>query len=113
MEQDYAKAMEYYQMAADKGIAIAYIGLGDLYRGGKGVEQDYAKAVEYYTLAAEQGEPVAMFDLGECCRLGHGVEKDLDKAAEWYRKALEAGYEPSEEDQEHLKDVLGDEYQQK
>ncbi len=41
------------------------------------------------------------------------MEKDLDKAAEWYRKALEAGYEPSEEDQEHLKDVLGDEYQQK
>ena len=40
-------------------------------------------------------------------------EKDLDKAAEWYWKALEAGYEPDEGDQAHLKDVLGDEYQQK
>jgi hypothetical protein len=65
--------------------------------------------VEYYTLAAEQGVPVAMFNLGECCYLGQGVEKDLDKAAEWYRKALEAGYEPGEEEQAHLKAVLGDE----
>ena len=51
--------------------------------------------------------PNAMFGLGDCCYLGHGVEKDLDKAAEWYRKALEAGYTPTEEDQTHLKEVLG------
>ena len=106
-------AREYYQQAADLGDALAYTGLGDLYRDGKGVEQDYAKAVEYYTLAAEQGEPAGFFDLGECCYLGQGMEKDLDKAAEWYRKALEAGYEPEEEDEEHLKAVLGDEYQEK
>ena len=69
--------------------------------------------MEYYVLAAEQGEPIGMFDIGECYYLGQGVEKDPDKAAEWYRKALEAGYEPDEEAQAHLKDVLGDEYQQK
>ena len=40
------------------------------------------------------------------------MEKDPDKAAEWYRKALEAGYEPDEEDQEHLEAVLGDEFKQ-
>jgi hypothetical protein len=34
-----------------------------------------------------------------------------EKAA--YRKALDAGYEPDETDQEHLKALLGDEYQQK
>ena len=54
-----------------------------------------------------------MFGLGECCYEGKGLEKDLDKAAEWYRKALEAGFEPDEEDQARLKEVLGDEYQQK
>ena len=69
--------------------------------------------MEYFTQGAEQGMPNAMFGLGDCCYLGHGVEKDLDKAAEWYRKALEAGYTPTEEDQTHLKEVLGDEYQPK
>ena len=54
-----------------------------------------------------------MFGLGECCYEGKGLEKDPGKAAEWYRKALEAGYEPDEEAQAHLKDVLGDGYQQK
>ena len=61
----------------------------------------------------EQGVPDAMFGLGECCYEGKGLEKDPDKAAEWYRKALDAGYEPDETDQEHLKALLGDEYQQK
>ena len=73
----------------------------------------YAKAVEYFTLAAEQGEPAGMFCLGECFYEGQGREKDPDKAAEWYRKALDAGFEPDEEEQAHLKEVLGDEYQPK
>ena len=54
-----------------------------------------------------------MFAIGECYDLGQGVKKDLDKAAKWYRRALDAGYEPDEEDQARLKEVLGDEYQQK
>ncbi len=113
VEQDYDLAQKYYLKAVDLGDSYAYAGLGDLYRGGKGVEQDYAKAVEYYTLAADQGVPAGMFGLGECCYEGKGLEKDPGKAAEWYRKALEAGYVPREEDQAHLKDVLGDEYTQK
>ena len=40
----------------------------------------------------------------------YGVEKDLDKAAGCIRKALEAGYEPDEDDQKHLKALLGEDY---
>ena len=69
----------------------------------------YGKAFEYYTLAAEQGFPNAFFCIGDLSYLGNGVEKDLDKAAEYYRKALDGGYEPDEEDREHLKAVLGEE----
>ena len=75
--------------------------------------KDYGKALEYFHLAADKGDADAMFGLGECYYLGVSVEKDPDKAAEWYRKALDAGYEPDETVQEHLKVVLGDEYQQK
>ena len=87
----------------------------ELYQAGEDAKdaEDYAKALEYYSMAAEQGEPNAIFFVGDCYYLGQGVEKDLDKAAEWYRKALNAGFEPEEEDQARLKEVLGDEYQQK
>ena len=45
--------------------------------------------------------------VSDCYYLGLGAEKDLDKAAEWYQKALDAGYEPDEEDQKHIAEVLG------
>jgi TPR repeat protein len=113
VEQDYGKALEYYQKAADLGSVEAIHNLGVMYYFGNGVEQDYSKAYDCWLRSAEQGEPAGMFCLGECFYEGHGAEKDLDKAAEWYRKALDAGYEPDETDQAHLKEVLGDEYQQK
>lgn len=74
---------------------------------------NYEKAYDFLLRLAEKGIPEAMFNLGEYFREGKAVEKDPEKAAEWYRKALEAGYAPDEEDLEHLKAVLGDEYQQK
>ena len=39
--------------------------------------------------------------------------EDYGKALEYYQQAAEAGYTPDEEEQEILKAVLGDEYQQK
>ena len=35
-------------------------------------------------------------------------QKDLEKAAELYQQALDAGYEPDEEDQVRLEEVLGE-----
>ena len=49
-----------------------------------------------------------MFAVGDCYYLGNGVEKDLGAAAEWYQKSPDAGYEPDEEDQKHLEDVMGE-----
>ena len=53
VEQNYAKAVEYYQLAADQGYANAQFNLGIIYEEGQGVEQNYAKAVEYDQLAAD------------------------------------------------------------
>ena len=57
--KDYGKALEYYQLAADQGVDAAFIGLGDLYRDGHGVEQDDGKAAEYYRKALELGLDLA------------------------------------------------------
>jgi len=53
VEQDYAKAMDYYQQAVDLGEEFAYAGIGELYRCGKGVEQDLIKAAECYKKVLE------------------------------------------------------------
>ena len=56
VEQDYAKAFEWYLKSATQGNAEAQNNLGELYDKGKGVEQDSAKAFEWYLKAAEQGD---------------------------------------------------------
>ena len=57
--QDYAKAREWYEKAADKGDAGAMVSLGLLYANGQGVPQDYAKARENYVKAHEWYEKAA------------------------------------------------------
>ena len=54
--QDYVKAREWYEKAADKGDAGAMSNLGALYDNGRGVAQDYAKAREWYEKAADKGD---------------------------------------------------------
>ncbi len=54
--QDYEKAREYWEQAAEKGNADALYNLGILYEHGLGVEQDYDKAREYYEKAIATGD---------------------------------------------------------
>ena len=109
-EEDYEAAIPLLREAAEKGDATGQLELGNCYYNGLGIEKDDQEAVKYYQLSAEQGVPVAMFAYGDCYYLGNGVEQDLKKASEWYQKALSAGYEPDESDQEHLAEVLGEDY---
>ena len=60
MAQDYVKAREWYEKAADKGDAGAMTNLGLLYDNGQGVAQDYVKAREWYEKAADKGDAGAM-----------------------------------------------------
>ena len=63
VKQDYIKAVEWYQRAAEQGYAAAQYHLGVMYDNGQGVKQDYIKAVEWYQKAAEQGHAEAQFNL--------------------------------------------------
>jgi TPR repeat protein len=55
VEQDYDKARDWYQKAADAGDPGAFYGLGMLYELGLGVVQDYDKARGWYQKAADTG----------------------------------------------------------
>jgi hypothetical protein len=89
--QDYVKAREWYEKAADKGNRDAMYSLGILYEYGRGVTQDYAKAREWYEKAATKGNVDAMRNLGLLYDYGSGVTQDYVKAREWYVKAAEKG----------------------
>ena len=100
--QDYAKAREWYEKAADKGRGDAMLGLGLLYDLGQGVAQDYAKARGWYEKAADKGDVNAMRDLGLLYENGHGVPQDYAKAREWYEKAADKGSSDARERLESL-----------
>ena len=91
VEQDYAKALEWYTKVAEAGNIYAMNNIGEFYQNGFGVEQDYAKAMEWYTRAAEAGNMYAMHSIGGMYQNGFGVERDYAKAMEWYTRAAEAG----------------------
>ena len=59
--QDFKKAVELYQKAANLGNGAACNNLGDKYYQGSGVTQDYQKAVELYQKAADLGNASAYY----------------------------------------------------
>ncbi len=87
VEQDYKKAIEWYEKAANQGHAKAQFILGDMYSSGQGVRQDYKKAAEWYEKAATQGDANAQYNLG----LMYLVKQDYKKAFEWFEKAASQG----------------------
>jgi TPR repeat protein len=89
--QDYSKAREWYEKAADKGDADAMSNLGVIYYHGQGVAQDYAKAREWFEKAADKGDADAMSNIGMIYQTGLGVTQDYAKAREWYEKAADKG----------------------
>jgi TPR repeat protein len=50
--QDYAEALKWYRVAAERGYANAQNNLGNLYAQGHGVMQDYVQAHMWFDLAA-------------------------------------------------------------
>ena len=85
----YARAVTWYEAAAQQGFAPAQISLALLYDQGLGVEPDSAVARRWYRSAAEQGNVDAQFELAVIYDQGLGVAVDPDQAAFWYRRAAE------------------------
>jgi TPR repeat protein len=94
VEQDYVKARELFERAADKGEpTTAMTNLGWLYKLGQGGEQDYAKARDWFEKAADKGDTDGMYSLGLLYRDGQGVAQDYAKARELFESAADKGNE--------------------
>jgi len=86
------EAAQYYQAAADAGIAFAADALGTFYYSGRGVPKSDDQAFRYVRQAAESGVWGAMYNLGIFYMSGIGVQQDDDQAIKWFRKSGDAGY---------------------
>lgn len=90
-EKDYAKAMEWYLKAAEKGNSRAMNNIGFAYSRGAGVTKNETKALEWYLKAAAKGNEVSMENVGINYYYGQGTDVNYAKAMEWYKKAAEKG----------------------
>jgi len=99
VEKDEAKATDWFQRAADLGLAPAQFNLGNAYRFGRGVEQSDERAVYWWRKAAIQNFAAAQFNLGTAYLYGRGVAPDREEGLKWYRRAAANGHPVA---QEHL-----------
>ncbi len=90
-KEDFEKAAECYQAAAEQGYASAQTSLGILYMSGQGVSRDYGKALEWFGKADEQGDAFAKYHLGILYYKGNGTGQDYAKAAEYFQEAANQG----------------------
>lgn len=88
--EDERKAIDYWHIAADKGITQAQRIISQEYLTGEYLKQDNNKAKEYMEMAAEKGDPDAQFKLGQYYVSGLGFDDD-QKCFEWFMKAAEQG----------------------
>ncbi len=84
IKKDEKRAVELYQLAADKSLALAQNNLARHYLDGIGVKQDYLTAFHYFCLAADGGCPNAQSTIGVWYKEGHhGIQKDAAKAVQY------------------------------
>ena len=83
VSKDVARAVHWYQLAADQGLAEAQFRLGMMTELGRGVTRNDQEAVRWYTRAAEQNYAYAQSRLGFLYLTGKGVPQDNIKAYFW------------------------------
>jgi TPR repeat protein/nucleoid-associated protein YgaU len=89
--RDFAAALKWYQLAADKGHAPGQFNLGLAYELGRGVAADEQQALRHYLRAAEQGFPAAQFNVGNMYATGRGAKQDMFEANLWFKQAADRG----------------------
>ena len=92
VQQDYAKAMSYYEKAAETSELKndwALNNLGYCHYYGRNGTVDYEKAYSCFALSAMCGNPNAMYKLGDMYYYGNFVGKDYAASFYWYVLAKE------------------------
>ena len=92
VEQNFEKAVYWFQKSAEQGFTLAQFKLAWMYDKGRGVEEDLLEAFYWYKKAAVQGELLAQYKLAWLYYDGSVVEQNFDKAFYWFQKSAEQGF---------------------
>ena len=92
VEEDRAKAFEYFEKSANLGQVLAQSKLGFYYKRGIVVAKDYEKSYNWYLQASQAGHAIAQNQLAFCYLKGEGVELDKNEAFNWFKKAAEQNH---------------------
>eukprot|EP01119_Soliformovum_irregulare_P018399 TRINITY_DN5627_c0_g1_i4.p1 TRINITY_DN5627_c0_g1~~TRINITY_DN5627_c0_g1_i4.p1 ORF type:complete len:520 (+),score=160.10 TRINITY_DN5627_c0_g1_i4:72-1631(+) len=85
--KDAAEAKRYFQMAAERGHALALVNLGSCWE----FEREHQRALECYQKAADMGEPAGICCVGSCYYNGTCVERSLPLAMKYFKEAADMG----------------------
>ncbi len=88
---DYARALQWYTMAANQGHAAAQANVAWFYENGFGTAQNYDEAFKWYQESAAQGYAYGQYSVGWFYDKGLGVAEDNTQAVQWYTLAAEQG----------------------
>lgn len=91
VEQDFDKAFEYYNMAAEQNNPIALNNVGSLYFNGIGTEKNRARAIKYFNKSAKLGNDNAATNLAFIYLTGNKDSDRNKKAVELLRQAAKSG----------------------
>ena len=130
VEQDYAKALEWYEKAADAGNASAMYNMATLLFWNAAGGDRREEAFVWYKKAAESGVEIdifksgrtpqkiagdpkgnnaaAVYTVGYMYENGIGTEQDLTEALRWYDAALACATAKSNNLPESIADVIRD-----
>ena len=89
--RDPAKAVHYFELAAEQDHVGAMLELARLFRDGYGSFHDQERAVGYFRRAVDWGDPAAARNLGRHYLAGRGVPAEPSRAYELFRVAAEGG----------------------
>jgi len=87
-EQNFEKAVYYYNMAAQRGNRQAQENLGYCYYYGRDMDVDYEKAFRYFALGAFDGHLISLYKIGDMYLNGYYVEKNETEAFLIYNRCL-------------------------
>ncbi len=88
-EQNFEKAVKYYEMSAKLGNSQAQENLGYCYYYGRVGEPDYKKAFHYFIKGALDKRIVSLYKIGDMYKNGYYVEKDVREAFCIYKQCKE------------------------
>ncbi|MBR4676871.1 MAG: sel1 repeat family protein [Bacteroidales bacterium] len=88
-DQDYERAFNWYQKAANLNNINAWVKMGDCYYYGNGADQNYKTAFTWYQKAANKKNVEAYCRMGKCFEFGTGAAQNIKTASQWYQKAVD------------------------